>query len=164
VYAPLLSLPRIFGTNLTNIPAPVPYLFARDELARTWRERLGQRGGFNIDICWQGSRTHEGDRQRSFRLTQFAPLAAIPGVQLVSLQKGPGSEQLAEAPFPVQAPGPDFDASAGAFMESAAVMTNLDLVITSDTAIAHLAGALGTPVWVALPPGAGLALAAGPRG
>jgi tetratricopeptide (TPR) repeat protein len=151
VHAPLLSLPRLFGTDLTSIPAPVPYLFAREELARQWRERLSDCGSFQIGICWQGSPTYETDRQRSFHLTQFAPLAEIPGVQLISLQKGPGTEQLAEAPFPVRILGHEFDESAGAFMDSAAVMKNVDLVITSDTATAHLAGALGVPVWVALP-------------
>jgi tetratricopeptide (TPR) repeat protein len=151
VHAPLLSLPRPFGTKLTSIPVPVPYLFAREDLVRQWGERLSDCGGFRIGICWQGSPTYETDRLRSFRLTQFAPLAEIPGVHLISLQKGTGTEQLAEAPFPVRTLGPDFDESAGAFMDSAAVMSNVDLVITSDTATAHLAGALGVPVWVALP-------------
>jgi tetratricopeptide (TPR) repeat protein len=151
VHASLLSLPRIFGTNLTNIPAPVPYLFARDDLACQWRERLSKCSGFKIGVCWQGSPIRPGDRQRSFHLAQFAPLAEIPGVELISLQKGPGTEQLAEAPFAVQTLGPDFDGPVGAFMDSAAVMKNLDLVVTSDTAITHLAGALGVPVWVALP-------------
>jgi tetratricopeptide (TPR) repeat protein len=151
VHAPLLSLPRLFGTNLANIPAHVPYLFAGDDLVRQWRERLSKHSGFKIGISWRGSPTHPADRQRSFHLSQFAPLAEIPGLALISLQKGPGTEQLAEVPFAVQDLGPDFDESAGAFMDSAAVMKNLDLVITSDTAIAHLAGALGVSVWVALP-------------
>jgi hypothetical protein len=86
-------------------------------------------------------------------VTEFAPLAAIPGVQLVSLQKGPGSEELPAlaANWPVIDLTERLDKSAGPFMDTAAVMKNLDLVVTADTVASHLAGALGVPVWVALP-------------
>jgi hypothetical protein len=86
-------------------------------------------------------------------LAQFAPLAQVPGVTLVSLQKGPGTEQLRQADerLPVTELGSHLDEEAGPFMDTAAVMGNLDLVITTDTAAAHLAGSLGVPVWVALP-------------
>jgi hypothetical protein len=113
--------------------------------------RLDQWSGFKVGICWQGRPAHVGDRQRSFHLSQFAPLAEIPGLQLISLQKGSGTEQLTEVPFRVQILDPDSDGSARTFMDSAAVTKNLDLVITCDTAMAHLAGGLGVPVWVALP-------------
>ena len=108
---------------------------------------------FRVGIAWQGSPTFRGDRERSVPLAQFAPLARVPGVQLISLQKGNGTEQLADvsSQFSVRDMGDNLDAIGGAFMDTAAIMMNLDLVISSDTAIAHLAGALGVAVWVALP-------------
>jgi hypothetical protein len=90
------------------------------------------------------------DKQRSFALGQLAAVAAVPGVRVFSLQRGQGTEQIARADFEVIEFKPPLDETAGAFMDTAAVMAHLDLVITSDTAIAHLAGALGVPVWVAL--------------
>jgi hypothetical protein len=83
-------------------------------------------------------------------LARFRPLAEVEGVRLISLQKGAGIEQLATAPFAVEDLGSQLDLGPAAFAETAAVVRNLDLVITSDTALAHLAGALGAPVWVAL--------------
>jgi hypothetical protein len=112
---------------------------------------------FKIGIAWQGSSRYPADRCRSIPLTRFEPLARVPGVQLISLQKGPGSEQLRElgkAPthFPVTGLGDRLDTDeAGAFTDTAAVLMSLDLVVSSDTAVAHLAGALGVPVWLALP-------------
>jgi hypothetical protein len=103
-----------------------------------------------VGIAWQGNPAHLGDRYRSIRLAHFAKLA-LTGVELFSLQKGFGTEQLAEVGFQVRDLGPDFDESHGAFMDTAAVMKNLDLVVTCDTMTAHLAGALGVRVWVALP-------------
>ena len=92
------------------------------------------------------------DRARSFPLAEFAPLARLPGVRLISLQKGRGSEQIADLPsgVTVETLGADFDAGPDAFIDTAAVMSRLDLVVTSDTSIAHLAGALGRPTWVVL--------------
>src|SRR5205085_9188629 len=107
--------------------------------------------GFKIGIAWKGSA--EADKQqRSIPLAEFAPLAAVPGVQLISLQKGPGSEQLAAVAgqWPVTDLGGRLDEQAGPFMDTAALMKNLDLVVTADTAIGHVAGALGVPVWVAV--------------
>ncbi len=153
VYAPLLSLPRIFSTTLATVPAQVPYLFADAQLSQHWREQLSALPGSKIGIAWQGSPHYRGDRQRSIPLVQFAPLARLPGVRLVSLQKGPGTEQLRDVAnrFPVTDLGSQLDATSGAFLDTAAVMEHLNLVITADTVIAHLAGALGVPVWVALP-------------
>jgi Flp pilus assembly protein TadD len=149
-HVPLLSLPHLLGTQADNFPADVPYLFAREDLIRLWQGRLGDCPGFKVGICWQGDPRHRDDRRRSFTLSHFAALAEIPDVDLISLQKGTGTEQLAAVRFPVKALGPDFDEGNGPFMDTAAVMKNLDLVVTSDTAVAHLAGALGVPVWVAL--------------
>ena len=152
VQAPLMSLPEILATTLDTIPADVPYLFADAALTETWRQRLADHAGFKVGIGWQGNRKYVGDRLRSVPLRHFAALARVPGVRLFSLQKGAGAEQIAEVAgdCPVVDFGADFDTKHGTFMDTAAVMRNLDLVITSDTAVAHLAGALGVPVWVAL--------------
>jgi tetratricopeptide (TPR) repeat protein len=153
VYAPLLSLPGIFQTRLDNVPAEVPYLFAAPSLVEHWRGRLLNLPGFKVGIAWQGASGHLRDRWRSIPLRYFAPLAEIAEVRLVSLQKHGGSDQLAEVAeqFQVVDFAEELDEAAGPFMDTAALMTQLDLVITSDTVTAHLAGALGVPVWVALP-------------
>jgi hypothetical protein len=103
-----------------------------------------------IGIAWQGNPVYAADRRRSIPLQHFAPLAAVPGVQFVSLQKGHGAEQLAQAAFPFEDLGARLDNGVPAVFEVAAAMRSLDLVITSDTMIAHLAGALAVPVWVVL--------------
>lgn len=140
------------GTTLDTIPANVPYLRADQRLVRLWRDRLGTCRGFRVGIGWQGNRQYRCDRFRSIPLWSFAPLAALPDVTLVSLQQGTGRQQLQAVPaeWGILDLGPEVDTEAGAFMDTAAIMANLDLVVTSDTAIAHLAGALGFPVWVAL--------------
>jgi tetratricopeptide (TPR) repeat protein len=150
VHASLLSLPGIFRSDLTTIPADVPYLSVANELVEAWRGVLASDGQFRVGIFWQGNPGYRGDCHRSFRLSEFAPLAGVAGVRLVSLQKGPGLEQLANVPFAVENLGSRLDEQGAAFWETAAVMKNLDLVVTSDTAIAHLAGALGVRVWLAL--------------
>jgi tetratricopeptide (TPR) repeat protein len=151
IEAPLLSLPRILETTTETIPADVPYLTADEKLVARWQKWRANIDGFTVGICWQGNRDYPRDSERSPQLATFAPLAAILGVKLVSLQKGEGCEQISEVEFDVVQPGDDFDGTTGAFMDTAALMKNLDLVVTSDTAIPHLAGALGVPVWVALP-------------
>jgi ADP-heptose:LPS heptosyltransferase len=147
-----LSLPGILGTTLASVPAEVPYLLADPQRIDHWRGVLAGWAGFKIGIAWQGSRLYRRDAQRSIPLECFAPVAEMPGVQLISLQKGDGTEQIASlaGQMAIVELGPQLD-EAGAFVDTAAVMKNLDLVITSDTAIAHLAGGLGVPVWVALP-------------
>jgi tetratricopeptide (TPR) repeat protein len=152
IHAPLLSLPAIFESTLATIPRHIPYLFADDDLVEHWRRELAAFPGFKVGIAWKGSSAHPLDRYRSIPLAQFAPLA-LDGVHLLSLQKGDGIEQLRDLAgrFAVTDLGGSLDETAGAFMDTAAVMKSLDLVITTDTAIAHLAGALGVPVWVALP-------------
>jgi tetratricopeptide (TPR) repeat protein len=147
---PLLSLPHVFNTTLETIPAPVPYLTTEPERIAVWRGRL-PRSGFRIGIVWAGSPHYKSDRARSAPLISWAPLARLPGVRLISLQKGPGLDQLGQLPqgMEVHTLGQDFDAGADAFLDTAAVMMNLDLIIAVDTAVAHLAGALGRPVWLA---------------
>jgi tetratricopeptide (TPR) repeat protein len=149
-YLPLLSAPGALGTNAATIPCDVPYLAADPELTAQWAAELARIDGFKIGIVWQGSRGFASDRWRSIPLAGFAPLANVPGVRLVSLQKGFGSEQIATVDFPVLDLSGRLDEAAGPFIDTAAVISNLDLVVTPDTAIGHLAGALGAPVWLAL--------------
>lgn len=154
-HAPLLSLPRLLGTTLRTIPAGTPYLHAEPGLVTHWRRRLARYSGCRVGIAWQGNPAFDHDRQRSLPLAAFAPLAGVGGVRLFSLQKPPGTDQLAGIAkrFKVVDLGQDTDEATGTFVDTAAIIRSLDLVITSDSAIAHLAGALGTPVWLALPVG-----------
>jgi tetratricopeptide (TPR) repeat protein len=147
----LWSLPHRFGTTLDTIPADIPYLAADPEAVARWRTWLGA-GHVNVGIAWQGKPDRKIDAGRSIPLAEFAPLARIPGVRLVSLQRGPGIEQLSHLPggMSVLHPGDDFDAGPDAFHDTAALMQSLDLVVSSDTVIVHLAGALGRPTWLAL--------------
>ncbi|HYV38818.1 MAG TPA: tetratricopeptide repeat-containing glycosyltransferase family protein [Gemmataceae bacterium] len=153
VQAPLLSLPGIFRTTLDTIPAAVPYLHADSELVNQWREILHDTSKtLRIGIAWQGSKTNTNDRLRSIPLAHFGRLAAVPGVQLVSLQQGWGTEQMRDlkGQFAVL----DLEGRRGedslSFANVAAIMKNLDLVVCCDTSMAHLAGALGVPVWIGL--------------
>ncbi len=148
---PLASLPKAFKADHGNVLAPVPYLRAENERVSRWGERIG-RQGLRVGIAWQGSPNIKADTARAVPLRFFAPLAEIADIRLVSLQKHAGIEQLAGQgiSFPVESLGDEYDAGPDAFVDAAAVIANLDLVITCDTSIAHLAGALGKPVWVAL--------------
>jgi tetratricopeptide (TPR) repeat protein len=152
VHAPLLSLPGIFKTRLNTIPANIPYLFAKPPLVERWRARLQQIAGYQIGVAWQGSPGYRSDRDRSINLTHFTTLARIPGVRLISLQKGTGTNQLSDVRdlLPITDFRDELDDTNGPFMDTAAIMQSLDLVIAADTAVAHLAGALGVPVWLAL--------------
>ena len=146
-----MSLPHRLGTDLMSIPNSVPYLRAEDALIARWRERIGEHG-FKIGIAWQGNPQGTIDQGRSIPLAEYFALARFPGVRLISLQKHHGLDQLAALPedVTIETLGEDFDNGPDAFIDTAAVMRSLDLVITSDTSIAHLAGALGRPMWVAL--------------
>jgi tetratricopeptide (TPR) repeat protein len=152
---PLVSLPKAFKTDLDQVLAPIPYLRAEEKLAGQWAARIG-REGLRVGISWQGSPNSKADTARSVPLRFFAALNEIGDVRLISLQKNSGMDPLADplagqlASFGVEALGDDFDAGPDAFVDTAAAMANLDLIITCDTSIAHLAGALGKPVWVAL--------------
>jgi tetratricopeptide (TPR) repeat protein len=145
-HIPLMSLPLALGVTAATIPADIPYLKAEAERAARWTARIGEKG-FKIGIAWQGARG--GVTSRAMPLRCFEGLSRLEGVRLISLQKGFGAEQRAALPW-VESLGEDFDQGPDAFLDSAAVMQNLDLVITLDSALAHLAGALGRPVWVAL--------------
>jgi hypothetical protein len=150
-YVPLLSLPHRLATRRETIPAEVPYIFADQAKAVAWRARLGAQG-FKVGVAWQGNPEHPSDHLRSVALAAMAPLAAIPGVRLISLQARHGLHQLAALPvgMAVEDLGPAIGDNPDGMAEIAAVMAGLDLVVTIDSAVAHLAGALGRPVWLAL--------------
>jgi hypothetical protein len=149
-YAPLLTLPRTFRTTLDTIPNCVPYVFADPTLIAEWHEKLADVRGYRVGINWHGRVGQLESRKRDVPLSCFARLAELPGVRLISLQKGNRAELAGQARSAI-VEFRDIDEAHGAFMDTAAIMMNLDLVITSDTSVAHLAGALGVPVWVALP-------------
>ena len=156
VHCPLPSLPGIFRTSLETVPAPVPYVFADRDLVEQWRKEVSQWDGMKVGIVWKGNPKYTHDRQRSIPLKCFSALALVAGVKLFSLQKGSGalvsegeSSEL-QGSFPVVDWTARLDEAAGPFMDTAAIIRSLDLVIAPDTSIAHLAGALGTPVWLAL--------------
>jgi len=155
----LMSLPFLCKTKLASIPADIPYLYADQTLVNYWRKKLANDSHFKIGLCWQGNMQYptaslrRSVAEKSISVDHFRPVSQLPGVSLYSLQKINGTKQLdtLDDAFVIQIFGPDFDKSNGRFMDTAAIMKNLDLIITVDTAIAHLAGALGTPVWVLLP-------------
>ena len=150
--APLFSLPRHLLGGIPALHGSVPYLTADHELQTVWRARLTALApdGLRVGIVWSGNLTSEVEIGRSISLKRYAPLASVPGVRLVSLQKGDGLDQLDDPAldFEVERLGSAYDA--GDFADTAAVMAGLDLVVSCDTAAAHLAGALGRPVWVAV--------------
>ncbi len=151
-YAALSGLPRLHGTRPGTIPADIPYLAADPARVEHWRERLARllpAGLARIGLAWAGRPSHNNDRYRSMRLSTLAPLAAVPGVALVALQKGAAMAEIGDdrGPAPLLSLGP----ALGDFAETMAVLDNLDLVITVDTALGHLAGAMGKPVWIMLP-------------
>jgi tetratricopeptide (TPR) repeat protein len=151
-WLPLLSLPGALGLTPETIPATVPYLAALPPRVAAWKRKLP--AGFRIGINWgSGHSSNPAFRRRDIPLAQFAPLAGIPGVQLVSLQKGEATAQLADAAFrdKIVTPDADLEADADFFLDTAAIMETLDLVVTCDTSVAHLAGALARPVFTALP-------------
>jgi len=146
LHCPLLSLPFAFGTTLDTVPADIPYLTAPDALLADWRRRVGD-GGLKVGLAWAGKsvagdvRAVYTDKRRSMAIETLAPLGAIPGVRWFSLQKDGSSDS---APFAMD----DLMPQAADFADTAALVASLDLVITVDTAVAHLAGALGKPVWM----------------
>jgi tetratricopeptide (TPR) repeat protein len=151
-YAPLLSLPGIFKTTLETIPAQIPYLHADDALRAQWAQRLEELRGLRVGVAWHGREGQGKYRHRDIPIERIAKFAELPSVSLVNLQKDEGLELRSAMSDPknVYDPGSDIDTATGSFMDTAAIVTNLDLVITSDSVIAHLAGALGATVWVGL--------------
>jgi tetratricopeptide (TPR) repeat protein len=151
-FCALSSLPRLAGTTLTTIPAPIPYLRADENRFAAWAERLWHllpRGYRRIGVVWAGRPTHRNDARRSTRLALLAPLAALPGVALVSLQKGPAQAEIGGywGRAPLLNLGPEIHD----FGDTMAIVECLEHVVTVDTAIAHLAGAMGKLVSIMLP-------------
>jgi tetratricopeptide (TPR) repeat protein len=150
--SPLMSLPHLFGTELATIPGTVPYLRAGMAQVEPWRRRLAALEGRRVGLVWAGGirpgqpRLKAVDARRSIGLAALAPLAAIEGVHFVSLQKGPAASQAEDPPDGMVLH--DFTAELGDFADTAALIEALDLVIGVDTAVVHLAGALGKPVWL----------------
>ncbi|MET3131157.1 Flp pilus assembly protein TadD [Oxalobacteraceae bacterium GrIS 1.11] len=140
------SLPLHCHTDLATIPATIPYLRAAPERLLAWRARLPE-GGCRVGLVWQGNPHHANDGQRSLPdLSVLAPLWSLPGVQFISLQMGLGKTDL-----PADLPVLHLGDAIGDFADTAAILYQLDLLISVDSAVAHLAGALGTPCWLLLP-------------
>ncbi len=147
----LMSLPRLFATRLDSIPHNIPYINAEPLREKHWQERLRCDCNFKVGIVWEGSPKHTNNLNRSCRLEDFSPLAGIPNVSLYSLQKGPGAEQANHPPKGMNLIRLDDTIDNDArFVDTAAVMKNLDLLISIDTASVHLAAALGCSVWTLL--------------
>jgi hypothetical protein len=146
---PLMSIPGVLKTTLETLPGYVPYLFADHERRTYWQRTIGSRQGLRIGICWKGRNEHVNDRFRSCPLPALIPLLRLPEIQWFSLQFGPGKEELRASAADL--PLIDLTDSSTDFHDTAALMAEIDLVITVDTAVAHLAGATGRPTWLLLP-------------
>ncbi len=151
-FCPLSGLPRLHGTRVDNVPAPVPYLTADPARVARWRARLDQltpTGYRRIAITWAGRPTHNNDRNRSTALADFTPLASLPNTALVSLQKGDPAAQAGS--FFGRAPLLNLGAEITDFADTMAILDCVDLLVSVDTSVVHLAGAMGRPAWVLLP-------------
>ncbi|MFN3076416.1 MAG: glycosyltransferase family 9 protein, partial [Alphaproteobacteria bacterium] len=152
-HVPMLSLPHFLGTDLSTVPSGIPYLHPRPDLAAAWRERLRPFSGLKIGLTWRGDPTHREDRMRSIAASVIAALFEVPGTKWFFLQTDVNDDD--RAAFAVAADGRAETLDCGPlltdFADTAAAIASLDLVISVDTAVAHLAGALGRPVWLLLP-------------
>lgn len=158
-HIPLMTLPCVLKTDLHTIPADIPYIIPDSNRVTYWKEQLPKDTNFKIGICWQGNARYSTQALRravaskSIDLELFKPLAEIAGVSLYVLQRIDGMEQIEQCSFKDKLIlfGPEFDTAYGSFMDSAAIIPQLDLIISVDTGVCHLAGALGIPTWVPLP-------------
>ena len=148
-HLPIMSLPRMFNSTLDTIPAKVPYLFADTDLKRIWQSRIENKDALGVGVVWAGNPSHKGDRRRSVSLSQFSPLKELNGVHLYSLQKE--AHELWTDQNPDNFFTRNFGPQLSDFADTAAIISNLDLVISVDTSVAHLAGALGKETWILLP-------------
>lgn len=152
VHCPLLSLPLVFGTTLENVPAAVPYVHPDPSDVEAWRGRLPQGRGPRVGLVWAGNPRPDVawaacvDRRRSIPLRRLAPLAEVPDLRWVSLQKGQPAAELHSAPdrWAIFDPMDRVED----FADTAALLAHIDLIVSVDTSVAHLAGALGKPVWM----------------
>jgi Tfp pilus assembly protein PilF len=151
-YVLLSTLPQLFGTELHTIPNPIPYLHAKPDRVAFWKSRLDAAlpsGRMRVGIAWSGRGTHPNNTRRSIRLQTMAPILATPGVDFVTLQKPFPEEDRAFAGTLTNLL--DISGELGSFADTGAVMATLDLVIAVDTAVVHLAGAMGLEAWVLVP-------------
>jgi hypothetical protein len=151
-WCPLTGLPRLAGTTMGNIPRDVPYLTAEPERVGHWKAHLDgitPRGLRRVGIVWAGRPAHKNDWKRSMTLADLAPVAAVDDIALIALQKGPQQRQMGG--YYGRAPLIHLSAEVEGFDDTMAIMAGLDLVLTVDTSVAHLAGAMGIPVWIMLP-------------
>jgi hypothetical protein len=147
-----MSLPFVLGVR-GEVDVGGPYLRAEDLLEKRWRDRLRESPGFKVGLCWRGNPGYRDDVHRSMELSQLTPLWTLGDVTFVNLQKDDVEGELKQSGGTacIRDWVEEMDEERGAFVDSAALLAGLDLVLTSDTAIAHLAGALGRPVWLLLP-------------
>jgi hypothetical protein len=146
--APMLSLPRLFGTDLASIPGDTPYVRVDERRRAAWHDRMRGHEGINVGLAWAGNPNHSRDEYRSVALNALAPLGGVMGVRFVSLQKGDPGRWGADPPAGLELA--DFTAELHDFTDTAALIDALDLVISVDTALLHLSGALGKPTWALL--------------
>ena len=148
----MLSLPNVFGTTLTNLPARVPYLFAEPTMVAPWAARFADVAGFKIGLVWAGNARENKananiiDRRRSLHLQRLLPLLDVPNATFISLQMGPPAEQIDALNLRDRILDPMGEVTD--FADTAAIIESLDLIISVDTSVAHLAGGLGKPVWI----------------
>ncbi len=146
-HCPLMSLPLALGIDLGNLPAPISYLATLPERQATWQRRLGPSKKLRVGLAWSGSPTHNNDLNRSIALQVLAPLFTLP-IEFHVIQKGIRAEdEDSLASFPIHA----HESALNDFADTAALVEVLDLVLSVDTSLAHLAGALGKEVWIMLP-------------
>jgi tetratricopeptide (TPR) repeat protein len=149
VHCPLVSLPGVIGTGLDSIPAEIPYLKADDAIVAGWGKKMGSRGDrMRVGLVWAGEPSHNRDMERSISLSQFGALTELGDIEFYSLQKGEAAVQAQQPPAGMKLV--DFSADIRDFADTAGLISQLDLVVTVDTAVAHLAGAMGKRVWVLL--------------
>ncbi|HMK49340.1 MAG TPA: glycosyltransferase family 9 protein, partial [Thermodesulfovibrionales bacterium] len=150
IHCPLLSLPSVFGTKLETIPGKVPYISADQAAIQLWRDKIiSAPAAPRIGLAWSGNPKKPTDRFRSCPLDAFIPLSGVGDITFFSLQKGAAARQAGTLSEDLKIL--DYTDKINDFSDTAALVQNLDLVITVDTAVAHLAGALGKPVWILLP-------------
>jgi tetratricopeptide (TPR) repeat protein len=150
MHCPVLSLPYIFKTTRESIPGKVPYVYADASLVEKWREKLrNDHTKLKIGLSWAGKPTHKNDRNRSCSLEIFSPFGELGDISFYSLQKGTGAEQAKNPPAGMKLV--DYTEEIGDFSDTAALIENLDLIISVDTSVVHLAGALGKRVWTMVP-------------
>jgi Flp pilus assembly protein TadD len=149
-WTPLMSAPHHLGTRLDTVPAQLPYLYADRALQAQWASRIPRERAFRVGLVWKGNPQFENDTDRSLpHLETLAPFWSVPNMHFFSMQKGAGEEEIEQCN--AKQPLTDIGSQMQDFADAAAIVAEMDMVITVDTAIAHLTGALGKPCWLLLP-------------